>query len=198
MRLGCVVLAAGNAARFGRNKLAEPFRGKPLIQWALEAVPVDRLGPVYAGVPAPVRVVTQYPDVGMLAAAFGFGVLFNEAPELGISHSVVLGTRALMDRCGGLMFLVADQPLLRRETCAALADRFLADPTRIVVPAAGDRQGNPCIFPAALCSELLALTGDKGGKQVVCRHPELVVEVPVPAAELLDVDRAADLEKLPL
>ena len=57
--LGCVVLAAGNAVRFGRNKLAEDFRGKPLIQWALEAVPADRLGPVYAEVPAPVCVVTR-------------------------------------------------------------------------------------------------------------------------------------------
>ena len=194
--LGCVVLAAGNASRFGRNKLSEPFRGKPLIQWALEAVPVDRLGPNYADVPAPVRVVTQYPDVGMLAAAFGFGGIYNEAPELGISHSVVLGTRALMHRCGGLMFLVADQPLLRRQTVAALADRFLADPTRIVVPAAGDRQGNPCIFPAALYPELLALTGDRGGKQVVKRHPELVTLVPVPEEELADVDTISDLNAL--
>ena len=194
--LGCVVLAAGNAVRFGRNKLAEDFRGKPLIQWALEAVPADRLGPVYAEVPAPVCVVTQYPDVRMLAAAFGFGGVFNEAPELGISHSVVLGTRALMHRCGGLMFLVADQPLLRRETAAALADCFLADPTRIVVPAAGDRQGNPCIFPAALYPELLVLTGDRGGKAVIRCHPELVVEVPVPEEELNDVDTLADLESL--
>ena len=194
--LGCVVLAAGNASRFGRNKLSEDFRGKPLIRWALEAVPVDRLGPNYADVPAPVCVVTQYPDARMLAAAFGFGGVFNEAPELGISHSVVLGTQALMHRCGGLMFLVADQPLLRRETVAALADRFLADPTRVVVPAAGDRQGNPCIFPASLYPELLALTGDRGGKQIVRRHPELVVEVPVPEEELNDVDTLADLALL--
>jgi molybdenum cofactor cytidylyltransferase len=196
MSLGCVVLAAGNASRFGRNKLSENFRGKPLIQWALEAVPVDRLGPVYADVPAPVCVVTQYPDVGMLAAAFGFGGVFNEAPESGISHSVVLGTQALMHRCSGLLFLVADQPLLRRQSVAALADRFLADPTRIVVPAAGERRGNPCVFPASLYPELLALTGDRGGKQVINRHPELVTLVPVPAEELQDVDTLADLALL--
>ena len=196
MSLGCVVLAAGNASRFGRNKLSEPFRGKPLIQWALEAVPTDRLGPVYADVPAPVCVVTQYPDVRMLAAAFGFDGVFNEAPESGISHSVVLGTQALMHRCGGLMFLVADQPLLRRQTVADLADRFLADPTRIVVPTAGERRGNPCVFPAALYPELLALTGDRGGKAVIRRHPELVVEVQVPAEELFDVDTLADLALL--
>ena len=39
MKLGCVVMAAGNARRFGENKLAARFRGKSLIQRTLEAVP---------------------------------------------------------------------------------------------------------------------------------------------------------------
>jgi molybdenum cofactor cytidylyltransferase len=186
--LGCVILAAGNASRFGENKLLASFRGRPLIRRAFEAVPRDRLGPVC--------VVTQYPAVAELAAECGFSVIRNEAPELGLSRSVALGTRALMDRCGGLMFLVADQPLLRRETAAAVADRFLADPARIAVPAAGERQGNPCVFPAALFPELLALTGDRGGKQVIRRHPELVTLVPVSAEELFDVDTLEDLESL--
>ena len=64
------------------------------------------------------------------------------------------------------------------------------------MPGAGERQGNPCIFPAALYSELLALTGDRGGKQIIHRHPELVVEVPVPEEELSDVDTLADLKSL--
>ena len=186
--LGCVILAAGNGSRFGENKLLAEFRGKALIQWAFEAVPTDRLETV--------RVVTRYHAAAELAEKYGFPVVWNSAPELGISRSVVLGTQALMHRCGGLMFLVADQPLLRRQTVAALADRFLADPTRIAVPAAGDRQGNPCVFPAALYPELLALTGDRGGKLIIRRHPELVTLVPVPEEELFDVDTLADLKSL--
>ena len=38
MRIGCVVMAAGDARRFGENKLAALFDGKPLILRALEAV----------------------------------------------------------------------------------------------------------------------------------------------------------------
>ena len=46
LRIGCVVMAAGNARRFGENKLAAVFQGKSLLQRALEAVPSEKLGPV--------------------------------------------------------------------------------------------------------------------------------------------------------
>ena len=39
LRIGCVVMAAGNASRFGRNKLAAEVDGKTLLRRALEAVP---------------------------------------------------------------------------------------------------------------------------------------------------------------
>lgn len=186
MRIGCVILAAGLASRFGRNKLLEPWQGKALVQWALDALAAARL--------APVCVVTAYAEVEALAAAYGCRVVRNEAPALGIGRSVMLGTRALLpERCDGILFLVADQPRLRAQTVAALADCFRAEPTRIVVPTAGARQGNPCIFPAALFPELLALRGDRGGKLVVRAHPELVKAVPVPPEELDDIDQPADL-----
>ena len=37
--LGCVIMAAGNAVRFGANKLEAELNGKPLIRRAFEAVP---------------------------------------------------------------------------------------------------------------------------------------------------------------
>ena len=188
MKLGCVVLAAGNAARFGENKLLADFRGKALIEWALDAVPMDRLSAAV--------VVTQYPAVEALAAARGFGTRRNPAPELGVSRSVVLGTEALAEDCDGILFLVADQPLLRRATVERLLDRFLEDPARIVEPRAGEQRGNPCVFPASLFPELLSLRGDRGGRQLIRRHPELVTGVPVDPLELADVDTAADLASL--
>ena len=39
MKIGCVVLAAGNARRFGSNKLKAEVDGESLIHRALEAVP---------------------------------------------------------------------------------------------------------------------------------------------------------------
>ena len=188
MELGCVILAAGSAVRFGGNKLTARFRGKMLIEWAFDAVPAERLSAV--------AVVTQYPVVEALAAARGFETIRNPEPELGISRSVVLGTAALAERCGGIVYLAADQPLLRRATVEGLLERFLEDPTRVAVPAAGERQGNPCVFPKTLFPELLTITGDRGGRQIKNRHPELVTLVPVPEEELFDVDTLSDLNCL--
>ena len=188
MKIGCIILAAGRAVRFGENKLLQPFRGKPLIAWSMDAVPTERLGPVC--------VVTREPAVEALAAARGWQTVRNDAPELGVSRSVALGTEALAGDCDGLLFLVADQPLLRRETVERLLDRFLEAPERIAAAAAGERFGNPAVFPAALFSALMTLKGDRGGKQLMQRFPELVVQVSVDPAELADVDTAEDLRSL--
>ena len=64
MRIGCVVMAAGDARRFGENKLAAVFDGRTLIRHALEAVPAEEFSTV--------AVVTQYPEVEALAGEFGF------------------------------------------------------------------------------------------------------------------------------
>ena len=61
LRIGCVVMAAGNASRFGENKLSARVDGKPLLIHALEAVPTDRF--------CRVVVVTQYPEAAEAAGA---------------------------------------------------------------------------------------------------------------------------------
>jgi len=37
-RIGAIVLAGGRSARFGRDKLAEPFDGRPMLERAIDAV----------------------------------------------------------------------------------------------------------------------------------------------------------------
>ena len=119
LRIGCVVMAAGNARRFGENKLAAVFQGRSLLQRALEAVPAEKLGPV--------AVVTQYPEAAALARGFGFRPVRNPHPDWGISYTIRLGLEAV-GPCDGALFLVSDQPLLRREAVAALVDAFRARP----------------------------------------------------------------------
>lgn len=179
MKLGCVVMAAGDARRFGENKLAAVFNGKPLILWALEAVPSEEFFAV--------TVVTQYPEVEALAERFGFLPVHNPHPDWGISHTIRLGLEAL-GPCDGAMFQVSDQPLLRRETVAAEAAFFRAHPDKLVGLSHGGVRGNPCIFPAAYFPELLALREDHGGSSVIRRHEEDLLLFEASAQELEDAD----------
>lgn len=187
LRLGCVVMAAGNASRFGENKLAREFGGKPLIRRALEAVPAEAFDQV--------AVVTQYPEAAALAEEFGFLAVENAHPEWGVSHTIHLGLDALPG-CGGVLFQVADQPLLRRETVARAAVLFRENPERIVALSHGGVRGNPCLFPARFFPELMALTGDRGGSGVIRRHPEALLLLEAAEEELWDVDTPQALAAL--
>ena len=186
-KLGCVVMAAGNARRYGDNKLAAQLRGRSLILRALEAVPTEAIDSAV--------VVTQYPEIMRLAGEFHFASVYNEHPDYGISHTIELGLTGLRD-CDGVMFLVSDQPLLRRKSVAALARLWKSHPDSIAALSHGGVRGNPCVFPARFYPELLELTEDRGGNAVIRRHEEDLVLLEVDARELTDVDTPEALRSL--
>ena len=180
-------MAAGNARRFGENKLAARFQGKSLIRRTLEAVP----GEVFDTV----TVVTQYPEITELAKEFHFAAIRNEHPDYGISHTIKLGLTELRD-CDGVLFLVSDQPLLRRESVAELAELWKQQPDKIAALGHDGVRGNPCLFPARFFPELLELREDRGGNAVIRRHEDDLILLEVDGAELYDVDTAQALERL--
>ena len=187
LKIGCVVMAAGNARRYGNNKLAAQLRGRSLILRALEAVPAEQFDTVV--------VVTQYPEIMRLAAEFHFAAVLNEHPEYGISHTIQLGLTGLRD-CGGVLFQVSDQPLLRRESVAELVRLWKRSPESIAAVGHNGVRGNPRLFPARFFPELLELREDRGGNAVIRRHEEDLMLLEVPAEELYDVDTVQALEKL--
>lgn len=179
LKIGCVVLAAGSARRFGENKLAAEVDGRSLILRALETVPGELFDNVV--------VVTQYPEILELAGAFHFSAVYNPHPDWGISHTIRLGLTGLRD-CEGVLFLVSDQPLLTRESVQRLVELWKRQPDRITALGHGGVRGNPCLFPARFFPELMALTEDRGGSSVIRRHEEDLVLLEVQARELTDVD----------
>ena len=179
LKLGCVVMAAGNARRFGENKLAAELDGRSLIRRALEAVPGEAFDSVV--------VVTQYPEIADLAQEFHFTEIQNEHPDFGISHTIRLGLSQLQD-CDGVLFLVSDQPLLRQESVAELVRLWQKQPDNIAALSHGGVRGNPCLFPAPFFPELMNLREDKGGNTVIRRHEDCLVLLEVDSRELTDVD----------
>ena len=187
VKIGCLVMAAGNSARFGSNKLAMELDGKSLLLRALEAVPKECFSAV--------AVVTQYEQAEQLAAQFGFAAIHNEHPDWGISHTIFLGTQALQG-CDGILYMVADQPRLSRESVARIAETWKEYPDCIVGASCGGVRGNPNLFPRRFFDELLALRGDHGGNVVIRAHEEKLLLVEVGKEELTDCDTPQALEAL--
>lgn len=184
LRVGCVVMAAGNSSRFGSNKLLHRLDGRTFIERALDAVPPALLENTV--------VVTQYDAVAALAERRGLRVLRNEHPDWGVSHTIRLGTQALQS-CDGILYLVADQPHLTQASVSRIVQTWRAHPDRITGAAHGERRGNPNLFPAEFFDELCALEGDRGGTRVIRAHPDRLLTVQVPEPELADHDAPAKL-----
>ena len=185
--IGCLIMAAGNASRFGENKLTASFAGKSLFSLALAAIPADTF--------ARVTVVSPYPALLQEAEQAGFHAIRNDRPDDGISRTIRLGTEAMAD-CAGILYMVADQPLLRQETVLRIVQDWRQHPGCIVGAAHNGHRGNPCLFPARFFPELCALEGDRGGSSVIRRHEDALRLVEAAEPELSDCDTKQALEIL--
>ena len=182
LKIGCVVMAAGNGQRFGENKLAAMVNGKPLIRHALEAVPQE----------LEAVVVTQYEEVAALAKEFGFPCIPNNHPDWGISHTIRLGTEHLL-HCDGIVYMVSDQPFLQRSSVEQIVALWRSNPACIVGAAHNGVRGNPNLFPREFFPALLSLRGDRGGGSIIRANEDRLLLVEIHKNELADVDTKAAL-----
>ncbi len=188
MKLGCILMAAGSGSRFGVNKLEAMFEGKTLAEHALDVIPKEDFFAV--------AVVTQYPRLIEKAKALGFTAIENNRPEDGISHTIRLGMDVMKD-ADAIMFLVADQPRLRRQSIKNEIAFFYEHPDHLVAMGHGERRGNPAIFPKAYFTKLRDLQKDSGGSEVIRRHEDALLLYQLKdGLELFDVDSIAELNQL--
>lgn len=186
--VACVLLAAGAGSRFGGGKLLAEFDGERLFERAMNALPEELF--------VRVAVVSGCEDILAESGRRGFLAVRNTAPEQGVSLSIRLGLEAAKP-CSAALFLVGDQPLLRKESVRRILEAGEANPDKIIAPEAPDgRLGNPCLFPAAFFPELSSLEGDRGGKCVILAHPEALFTVSLPEEELFDTDTKEELRQL--
>jgi molybdenum cofactor cytidylyltransferase len=96
-----------------------------------------------------------------------------------------------------IMFLVADQPRLRRQSVKNEIAFFYEHPDHLVAMGHGERRGNPAIFPKAYFAKLRNLHEDSGGSEVIRRHEAaLLIYQLKDELELFDVDSIAELNQL--
>ena len=169
--------AAGDSKRFGSNKLLHVMDdGRPMIASVLDAV---------RGIEAYKKIlVTQYDEVASLAA--DMEIVMNDRPDLGISRSMQLGLEAGGD-ADAFMFCVCDQPGLSSDTLQRLVDAYKKG---IVSLAWQGKMCNPKIFSSRYKEELMRLSGDTGGRQIIAAHPDDILLVDAESEdEVTDIDR---------
>ena len=176
--LGCAVLAAGKARRFGGNKLLAKLGGRPVLERTLEALPVECFQRII--------VVTSDPTVSALCRRKGFDV--REYPGGPQSASIREGLAELtgMDGC---MFVNGDQPLIGPDSLRRMASAFAGARECVIRLAHEGIAASPVILPASAYPALMALEGETGGMAAIRGgNWEIRTVEAAREAELWDVD----------
>jgi molybdenum cofactor cytidylyltransferase len=184
-----IILAAGEARRFGKPKQLLDWHGKPFVQHAAEAALTAGLSPVILVSGAYAETIE--PIMGMLPVT----ITQNPNWQLGQSTSIKTGIRSLPPETGAAIFLLADQPQVTPSILRALVEQHSLHLSPIVAPLVQGRRANPILFDRTTFSDLLCIEGDIGGRQILSKYP-VVYLTWLDERLLLDIDTLEDYNQL--
>ena len=188
--VAAVILAAGESRRMGGpNKLLAKLSAKPLVRIVAEAALASRA--------APVVVVTGHEAPAVRGALDGLGVRFVHNPDYaeGLSTSLRAGIASLGPESGGALVLLADMPRVTAAMIDRLIDAFRPEEgAAIVVPTVEGSRGNPVLWGRRYFGELVEITGDTGGRDLIAAHRDALREVELGPAAAVDLDTPEALQ----
>lgn len=203
-RVAAVVLAAGEASRFGMLKQVLPWHGTPLVAHvARQALACPDIRDVIVTTGAQADLVNE----ALNSVADGIEQI-QHIPKIpvqimvsdwaeGQSRSVRAGLAAAQARAAGKLsaavFLLADQPWVTPALLSALVQRHRETLAPVVAPRYKGKRGNPVLFDRRTFAEFDSLDGDTGARAVIRRHEDDIAWVDWPTDEILrDIDTPED------
>ena len=189
--VAALILAAGDASRFGRPKQLARLRGKSLLRRIVdEAKNADC---------SPVLVVAGSEKKKIEAELRGADarVVENVNWESGIGSSILAGMRALVPEkdVDAVVVLVCDQPYVNADVIRTLVALRKRSGKEIIASSYSNTIGVPALFDRSIFSELLALGGDNGAKKVILANREHVAEFSFPDGKV-DIDSWEDYQRI--
>jgi len=186
-----IILAAGEGKRMGKVKLTLPLGNKKLIEWVLQvakSTPLDK----YFLVVRP-----EDKEIIKTGKKWGAEIVLNPDFRKGMSTSI---KKALLkintQEAEGFFLILGDQPLITSKIINKLIKSFSPGKGEIVVLYFEDKRGNPVLFDICWKNELMAVTGDVGGRVLIKAHPEKVKRVNISDETILfDIDQEKDYLK---
>jgi len=187
--VSAILLAAGESKRMDKPKQLMPLGKTTILEQTIDNLLGSRVSEVI--------VVLGYraEEVMKKIAVKPIKITINPAYHRGMSTSIVTGLNSVDDRAQAVMLALADQPFIDSPTINRLIAEFLSHNKGIAIPVYRGRRGHPVIFAIKYKEELLELTGDVGGRQIIRQHPDDILEVAVNSESIItDIDTTSDYQ----
>lgn len=180
-----LLVAAGSSRRFGSDKRFAALDGIPMVLRALR-----NLQTAVDSVVMVIRPGERPRFLDLVAADNAPTLVEAEHAAAGMGASLACGIRHI--RGGAVVVALADMPFVQPASIRCVADALANYP--LVVPSYRGRRGHPVGFQRRFFAELAELDSDRGGKQLLQSHPEMVHEIALNDPGILtDIDTPAGL-----
>lgn len=193
MKIGAVVLAAGQSQRMGQPKMLLPWRGnrsviEQVVQTLLDAA-------VY-----PVVVVTgaQHDRVEQALRGLPVVTAYNDRyADSEMVTSLQVGMKHLALETDGLLIVLGDQPTIQVDVVRSLMDVFSEGIHKLIVPSYQMRRGHPWLVSRSLFAELLSMPPVSSLRDFLTQNAGVIHYVVVDAPGILkDMDTPEDYRRL--
>ena len=182
--IAALILAAGEASRYGSCKQLADLDGKSLLQ--------QRIDVANEVLPNRVFAVTGAHHHRIAPAIEHAELLYNPDWKKGLGASIAYGVQTLQDRCDAIMIMLADQVAVDASHLGEMMDRFSGG--NIVCARYKGSRGVPALFGRDCFDRLTKLKGNKGAKAFLNSVDRDVIEIDIPQAGI-DIDTPEDLRK---
>ncbi|BDC18144.1 nucleotidyltransferase family protein [Acidianus sp. HS-5] len=178
MKIGAVILAAGEGRRFGKNKLLEKINGKTIIEHVLSNVDMERA-----------IIVGKYAQE-LFPYLKNEIVIYNPKWMEGISTSIKLGLR-FFQNYDGVLIALGDMPFVKTEDIHKIIDSFNSE-CNAIIPTYKETWGNPVILSKKIFDKVMEINGDVGAKKILKNMKNLCF-VECSKGVIIDIDTINDL-----
>ncbi len=183
-----VILAAGKGSRFGGIKQLAIFENKTLLAGVLETALSINM-PVNIVLGAHGSVIINEIEIPKTV-----NVILNKNWTEGLSSSIKIAVD-LLKNSKAILFLLADQVLIKQVHIKQLLDLHFQNPNKIIASQYHQILGVPMVVPTLYFNDLLQIEGDTGAKQLLQKNVHNVISIILPQAAF-DIDTQQDLESL--
>lgn len=176
-------MAAGESKRMGRLKQLMPLGDSTILAQTIDNLLHSKVSEVI------IVLGHKAEEIMKTIAARPVKVTVNPAYRQGMSTSIVTGLNLVSDEARAVMLALGDQPFVDSQTVNKILYEFNSHNKGIALPVYQGRRGRPVIFAISYKDELLGLKGDIGGRDIIDRHPDDVLEVAVDCEGVcIDID----------
>jgi len=186
-----ILLAAGTSSRMGSNKMLFELDGESVLRRAAKRALAGGLSPL-------VVVLGHESDKAArelegLPCEWALNPLYKQ----GINSSLKSGVMAVQGmKATAAMVMLADMPFVTSEMIAAMIARYRETDAPLVISDYEGVNAPPMVYDRSLFMELLMMTGEGCGRQVVKAHRSEAEVMPWPVSALADLDVPEDYARV--